>query len=90
VQNNSSSTVYVSLHWTCDATTAPLGSGCPQNVWSVPPGAHIGGGNVDVDAFAVPAGCTYWFDIDGSNLSRGPGWYKFSSLNTVTIHRTAC
>lgn len=50
------------------------------------PGHHIGGGNVDVDAFEVPTGCTVQADIDGVNFTRGAGWYKFSSLNTVTIH----
>ncbi|MFD4976307.1 hypothetical protein [Streptomyces sp. NPDC058424] len=90
VQNNSNRTVRVSLNWTCGADTAPIGSSCPKSITSVAPGKHIGGGSVDVDAFEVPTGCTFAFDIDGLNLTRGPGWYKFSSLNTVTIHRASC
>jgi hypothetical protein len=90
VQNNSVRSVRVSLNWTCAADTAPIGSSCPQSITSVGPGRHIGGGSVDVDAFEVPRGCSFDFDIDGLNLTRGAGWYKFSSLNTVTIHSTTC
>jgi hypothetical protein len=90
VQNNSVRPVRVSLHWTCSASTAPLGSTCPQSITTVGAGRHIGGGDVDVDAFEVPRGCSFDFDIDGLDLTRGAGWYKFSSLNTVTIHSTTC
>lgn len=90
VQNNTSHTAFVSLNWTCSATTAPIGSSCPKSITSVSPGHHIGGGSVDVDAFEVLDGCTVQGDIDGSNFTRGPGWYKFSSLNTVTLHTMTC
>jgi hypothetical protein len=90
VQNNSVRTVRVSLNWTCSADTAPIGSSCPQSITTVAPHSHIGGGNVDVDAFEVPRGCSFAFDIDGLDLTRGAGWYKFSSLNTVTIHSATC
>lgn len=90
VQNNSNRTVRVSLNWTCTADTGNIGSTCPKDIKSVAAGHHIGGGSVDVDAFEVPTGCTFAFDIDGLNLTRGAGWYKFSSLNTVTIHRATC
>jgi hypothetical protein len=90
VQNNSNRTVRVSLNWTCSADTGALGSSCPKDIKSVGAGKHIGGGSVDVDAFEVPNGCTFAFDIDGLDLTRGPGWYKFSSLNTVTVHRASC
>lgn len=90
VQNNSGRSVRVSLNWTCSAASAVIGSSCPQSIRTVAPGKHIGGGSVDVDAFEVPTGCTFAFDIDGLNLTRGAGWYKFSSLNTVTIHSTSC
>jgi hypothetical protein len=90
VQNNSVRSVRVSLDWTCDASTAPLGSGCPQSITSVGPHGHIGGGNVDVDAFEVSRGCSFDGDISGVPFTRGAGWYKFSSLDTVTIHSTTC
>lgn len=93
VQNNTNRTVRVSLNWTCSADTAPIGSGCPRDIRNVSPGGHIGGGNVDVDAFEVPNGCTFTFNFGGaipSNRDRGPGWYKFASVNDVTLVRARC
>lgn len=90
VQNNSVRTITISLNWTCSASTAPVNSSCAQSVEGLSSGRHRGGGNVDVDAFRVDTGCTYYGNIDGISFSRGSGWYKFSSLNTVTITSTSC
>ncbi|MEV5205107.1 hypothetical protein [Streptomyces sp. NPDC053720] len=92
VQNDSGRSVRVSLNWTCDAKTAPLGSSCPKEIKTVKPGAHKGGGDVDVDAFEVPKGCKYYFKVGALDPeeSRTAGWYKFNNSLTITITRTSC
>ena len=90
LQNNSGITVRVSLNWTCTASSAPLGSSCPQSIVNVAPHTHKGGGSVDVDAFEVPSGCSLSGDINGTKFSRTAGWYKFSSLQTVTVASAGC
>lgn len=91
VQNNTSDTwVRVSLRWTCDSYYEPLGSSCPQDIRTVAPHSHIGGGNVDVDAFEVPDRCTFWGDKNGANFVVGSGWHRFNNLQTVTISHAEC
>lgn len=92
LQNNSGRTIRVSLNWNCTTSSEPLGSGCPLNIKSVAPHSHIGGGSVDVDAFEVPSNCLFNGKIDpgGHVFSRGAGWYKFDSLQTVTITGAGC
>lgn len=91
LHNNTYDTwVRVSLNWTCSQAYAPLGSSCPQNIHTVNPRSHMGGGNVDVDAFEVPAQCTFWGLVNSGSFSWSPGWHKFSSWDTVTITYAEC
>ncbi|MGV9250607.1 hypothetical protein [Streptomyces sp. NPDC003697] len=91
VQNDTSDTwVRVSLNWTCGTSYEPIGSSCPKSIKTVSPHSHIGGGSVDVDAYEVPKNCTFWGDSNGFGFVHGAGWYKFSSVETITISHTEC
>jgi len=91
VQNDTQITVRVSLNWTCDESTGPLGTHCAQNIVSVNPGRHLGGGNVDVDAFEVPSGCVIsGILLPGLTFSHGAGWYKFNSLQEANLSFASC
>lgn len=91
LQNNlSGRSIRVSLDWTCEEVSAPLGSDCPQEITTVASGGHIGGGNVDADAFEIPNGCWFSGDINDTVFTRSAGWYKLTSLETVTVTRARC
>jgi hypothetical protein len=90
VQNNTSRTLRVSKNWTCSGSSAPLGTSCAQSITSVGAGSHIGGGNVDIDAYEIPANCRAEGYVNSRYFYDYEGWYKISSLETATINQIWC
>lgn len=89
--NNTQMPIRVSLDWRCSQSSAPLGSHCAQGIRTVQPGGHIGGGNVDVDAFEVPANCRVsGILIPGLGFNHSSGWYKFNNLQTAVLDFALC
>jgi hypothetical protein len=93
VWNNTSDTwVTAALGW-CNENLwyeGPNGS-CAYDRQTVNPGDHLGGGNVDVDAFLVPTNCTYWVGVNGGgSTAKSPGWYRFSNTKDISITHAEC
>ncbi len=91
VHNNSSQWIDASLNWACgSASYASWGSTCVKDLRRVAPGAKLGGGSTDVDAYGVPSRCTLWVTVNGTEYVRGSGWFKINNLQTATVTNISC